>query len=70
MKIVYLALSFISFCFSQQPDLAMGQTFADVCPLLDQPSPGMNYQQPVLINQDIELVTRNLPPEVWLCMIL
>ena len=51
-------------------DLAMGQTFADVCPLLDQPSPGENYQQPVLINQDIELVTRNLPPYrvwKWLC---
>ena len=48
----------------------MGQTFTDVCPLLDQPSPGENYQQPVLINQDIELVTRNLPPYrvwKWLC---
>ena len=44
----------------------MGETFIDVCPLLDQPSPGMNYQQPVQVNQDIELVTRNLPPEVGL----
>ena len=42
----------------------MGQTFTDVCPLLDQPSPGENYQQPVLISTNIELVARNLPPEV------
>jgi hypothetical protein len=47
----------------------MDETFADVCPLLDQPSPGENYQQPVLVNQDIELVTRNLPPEVALAVI-
>ena len=53
--------------FSPQPDLAMSETFADVCPLLDQPSLGVNYTQPVLINTNIELVTRNLPPEVWLC---
>ena len=53
--------------FSPQPDLAMSQTFADVCPLLDQPSPGVNYTQPVLVDRNIELVTRNLPPEVWLC---
>ena len=44
----------------------MGETFTNVCPLLDHPSPGMNYQQPVQVNQDIELVTRNLPPEVGL----
>ena len=44
----------------------MGETFTDVCPLLDQPSPGENYQQPVQVNQTIELVTRNLPPTVLL----
>ena len=44
----------------------MGETFTDVCPLLDQPSPGENYQQPVQVNQTIELVTRNLPPAVLL----
>ena len=44
----------------------MGETFIDVCPLLDQPSPGENYRQPVQINQNIELVTRNLPPAVLL----
>ena len=44
----------------------MGETFTDVCPLLDQPFPGENYQQPVQVNQTIELVTRNLPPAVLL----
>ena len=53
--------------FSPQPDLAISETFTDVCPLLDQPSPGLNYTQPVLVNRTIELVTRNLPPEVQLC---
>ena len=47
-----------------QPTL--GETYVDVCPLLDQPSPGINYTQPVQLNRNIELVTRNLPPEVHL----
>ena len=50
-----------------QPNLAMQQDYTDVCPLLDQPSPGQNYTQPVAVNRNIELVTRNLPPEVSCC---
>ena len=42
----------------------MSQTFVDVCPLLDQPSTGENYTQPVALSRNIELVTRNLPAEV------
>ena len=43
----------------------MGQDFTDVCPLLDRPSGGgENYLQPVQVTRNIELVTRNLPPEV------
>ena len=44
---------------------AMNQDYTDVCPLLDRPpGGGQNYLQPVQVNRDIELVTRNLPPEV------
>ena len=44
---------------------AMGQDYTDVCPLLDRPpGGGENYLQPVQVNRSIELVTRNLPPEV------
>ena len=43
----------------------MNQDFTDVCPLLDRPpGGGENYLQPVQVNRNIELVTRNLPPEV------
>ena len=43
----------------------MNQDFTDVCPLLDRPpGGGQNYLQPVQVNRNIELVTRNLPPEV------
>ena len=43
----------------------MNQNFTDVCPLLDRPpGGGNNYLQPVQVDRDIELVTRNLPPEV------
>ena len=49
---------------SFQPDLDMSETFMDVCPLLDQPSTGQNYTQPVMESRNIELVTRNLPTEV------
>ena len=43
----------------------MGQDYTDVCPLLDRPpGDGDNYLQPVQVARDIELVTRNLPPEV------
>ena len=45
----------------------MSQTYVDVCPLLDQPSPRENYTQPVQVNRNIELVTRNLPFEVQPC---
>ena len=44
---------------------AVGQDFTDVCPLLDRPpGGGENYLQPVQVARNIELVTRNLPPEV------
>ena len=43
----------------------MGQDYTDVCPLLDRPpGGGENYLQPVQVNRSVELVTRNLPPEV------
>ena len=43
----------------------MNQDYIDVCPLLDRPpGGGENYLQPVQVNRNIELVTRNLPPEV------
>ena len=43
----------------------MNQNFTDVCPLLDRPpGGGQNYLQPVQVARNIELVTRNLPPEV------
>ena len=43
----------------------MGQNYTDVCPLLDRPpGDGDNYLQPVQVARDIELATRNLPPEV------
>ena len=43
----------------------MGQDFTDLCPRLDRPpGGGDNYLQPVQVNGSIELVTRNLPPEV------
>ena len=43
----------------------MSQDFTDVCPLLDRPpGGGENYLQPVHVARNIELVTRNLPPEV------
>ena len=43
----------------------MNQDYTDVCPLLDRPTGGReNYLQPVQVNRNIELVTRNLPPEV------
>ena len=43
----------------------MGQNFTDVCPLLDRPpGSGENYLQPVQADRNIELATRNLPPEV------
>ena len=43
----------------------MGQDYTDVCPLLDRPpGDGDNYLQPVQVARDIELATRNLPPEV------
>ena len=62
-KLSNFILYYYNLC-SLQPNLAMSQTFVDVCPLLDQPLPGVNYQQPILVNRNIELVTRNLPPEV------
>ena len=44
----------------------MNQDYTDVCPLLDHPTGGReNYLQPVQVDRDIELVTRNLPPEVY-----
>ena len=43
----------------------MNQNYTDVCPLLDHPpGGGENYLQPVQVARNIELVTRNLPPEV------
>ena len=44
----------------------MNQYFTDVCPLLDRPTGGQNYLQPVQANKNIELVTRNLPAAVLL----
>ena len=50
-------------CYLLQP--GVGQDFTDVCPLLDRPpGGGDNYLQPVQVDRNIELVTRNLPPEV------
>ena len=42
----------------------MGQGYIDVCPQLDQPRSSEHYLQPVQVNRNIELVMRNLPPEV------
>ena len=42
----------------------MNQDYTDVCPLLDCPFGGQNYLQPVQVNRNIELVTRNLPAVV------
>ena len=43
----------------------MSQDYTDVCPLFDRPpGGGENYLRPVQVNRNIELVTRNLPPEV------
>ena len=43
----------------------MNQDFTDVCPLLDRPpGGGENYLQSVQVARNIDLVTRNLPPEV------
>ena len=48
--------------FVLQP--SVNQNFSDVCPLLDRPIGGQNYLQPVQVNRNIELVTRNLPAVV------
>jgi hypothetical protein len=43
----------------------MNQDYTDVCPLLDRPPGGReNYLQPVQVDRNVQLVTRNLPPEV------
>ena len=43
----------------------MNQDSTAVCPLLDRPpGGGESYLQPVQVNRNIELVTRNLPAEV------
>ena len=42
----------------------MNQDYTDVCPLLDRSTVGENYLQPVKVNRNIELVTRNLPAQV------
>ena len=43
----------------------MSQDSTAVCPLLDRPpGGGESYLQPVQVNRNIELVTRNLPAEV------
>ena len=47
-----------------QIDLGRNQHYTEVCPLLVQPSPGASYLHPVQTNRDIQLVTRNLHPEV------
>ena len=47
-----------------QLDLGGNQLYTEVCPLLVQPSSGGSYLHPVWTNRDIELVTRNLHPEV------
>ena len=48
-----------------QLDLGRNQHYTDVCPLLDLPSSGgSSYVHPVHTDRDIELVTRNLRPEV------
>lgn len=43
----------------------MNEDYTDVCPLLDRPpGGGQSYLQPVEVNRNIELVTKNLPAEV------
>ena len=49
--------------FMLQP--SVNQNFSDVCPLLDRPIGGQNYLQPIQVNRNIELVTRNLPAVVY-----
>ena len=48
-----------------QANIGMSQDYTHLCPQLDHPSFGENYLQPVQLNKNIELVTRNLPPEVY-----
>ena len=45
-------------------NILIGQNYSDVCPFLDEPSPGEDYLHPVQANRNINLVTRNLPREV------
>lgn len=47
-----------------QINQSRNRNYADVCPLLDIPHFGQSYLQPVQVSRNIELVTRNLPPEV------
>ena len=54
-------------CIHAFIQLSGGESFEDVCPLVDLLPTG-NYTQPVNEERDIQLVTRNLPAPVSLCM--
>ena len=61
----FVSVSYKNYLLDFMFKLSHNEDFTDVCPLLDRPPGREYYLQPVQVNRNIELVTRNLPAEVY-----